>query len=110
MKYSRIFIVFTMILIAVISIRVMRLPSAAFCNLEPSLSVNGIEYLVTEEVTSESNLEKRVAKVRQQVMMVSYTDRDNPYKGLKYVWSIKSSDSELALEMNNKYYIVRRFD
>ena len=81
-----------------------KFPNAYFDNGIPTIGFEGKHYKVSSETIDFSQLNKKVAKVTSIGGWKSYTDKENPYKDIGFIWSIQDSDNTVALEMNGQYY------
>jgi len=104
--------ILVMLVLLIVSILVVldsSMESAVFINVKPTLQMNDVEYLVTEDEISKDKIEKQVGRVTQIILLVSYLEENNPYKKPSKIYKIKDKEieDEVALEMNNKFYIAR---
>ncbi len=82
---------------------------AQFTNLKPSISLEGKEYIVSKDVVDKNTIAEQIAKVTTISNIVSYSEKDNPYKKIGKIYKIKGENIEkaIAVEINDSIYLAK---
>lgn len=83
---------------------------ASFFDLGPSIRIEDLVYMISDEVLEEDMLDKRIARITSQTLLVSYPPELDPYIELEEdVFSIKNrkSSSEIAIKIGENWFVAK---
>src|SRR5690606_36462070 len=84
-----------------------KLSEAEFTKLTPAvIKIDNLTYLMTDEVLATHETEEQIGEITQIHALVSYSEDQNPYKGLGKIFKVKDVTSEeaIAIKVNDKLY------
>ena len=84
------------------------LKNAIFTNLEPSITIDNEEYIISNNTVNKDGVGEQIAKVTSINKVISYSDENDPYKKIGKIYKIKneSQDKIIAIEINDTLYLA----
>jgi hypothetical protein len=104
--YRRIYVFIIVILFC--SVSCVNMEPYTFVNVKPSIFFKNEEYTVSQKTLSQNELEYKIGYIEKSIKLVSYSEKDNPYKNIGYIYKIKNIlvSKSICIEINSKFYIA----